>query len=207
MIYGICGPAESGKDTIARLIQEREPRTTTMSFAHPVKVALSAMLGVRIEAWEDRDWKEGIDPATGVQRRKMAQAFAQAMRVLDQNFWIKKLNAKRTDTAVIISDVRYQNEADWIRQEGGVIIGRPLRKSGTSASDHISETEWTTIKLDYEIPWVDDVEDLGLYIDAVVKGEVLPKMKLTPPGAIESWEHYVELTKATAINMTEKHAK
>lgn len=215
MIYGICGPAESGKSTVALelkdVVEIRDEGKTVllMSFAFPIKSSLQTAFDWGLDQWEDRKWKESFDQRTGLIPREVAQKLGDIGR---PDAWIRLAEieidkayaaSKGVDLVVVFTDVRYENEAAWIRSKGGKIIGRPHRESTTAASGHQSETECVRIVPDIIVPWVDDVNDLY----AAVRDAINSKPLLWAPDRIELWADYVDLTKATAINMTEKHAK
>ena len=57
MIIGISGYIGSGKDTIADIIREHDPRWEVVKFADKLKEVASIILGVPRHNFEDRDYK------------------------------------------------------------------------------------------------------------------------------------------------------
>jgi len=143
MLVGIAGPKGSGKTTIARRLEKRGYRH--VAFAGPIKRMLVGLYGHRIET-EDR--KE-LPIAHGVSTRQLMQSLGDWGRSIHPDFWVACMaeNIKfvrqfaGNDVRFCIADVRYDNEADWIRQRHGVI----LRITGTCSysGEHSSETGLT----------------------------------------------------------------
>lgn len=159
-LIGIHGHAGTGKDTVADYIREKYDNTWKLPFAGPLKEACAAMFGVMIDEFYDHKVKELTHPAWGISPRQMAQFFGTEMvretigKLLPnvgQNFWIAhmekllcgELNGATydSDDVVIIPDVRFQNEADWIWRNGGIIIHltRPGADGKVGISSHASE--------------------------------------------------------------------
>jgi hypothetical protein len=71
---------------------------------------------------------------------------------LGQDFWVRHMSARMRHAnkdKVVISDVRFPNEADWVRDNGGVLI---RIVDGTQHTDcHPSETEQLSIKEDLSL--------------------------------------------------------
>jgi hypothetical protein len=57
MIIGISGYIGSGKDTIANIIRDHDPRWEVVKFADKLKEVASIILGVPRSNFEDRDYK------------------------------------------------------------------------------------------------------------------------------------------------------
>ena len=125
-LIGITGKAGSGKDTIAeRAWTEGYVR---MAFADPLKEAARVTFGLSFMQVHDRDLKEVVIPYWGMSPREMLQKFGtESIRnVFGAEVWIKRWEKsydliKDTDK-VIVTDVRFDNEAAAIRRLGGIII-------------------------------------------------------------------------------------
>lgn len=123
-IIALTGPARSGKDTVAEYL-ERYYGFQTYAFADPMRAMVHALedYGVRFPA--DREQSAVGD----VSERQMLQDIGALGRTWGPCFWItladKWLQTQTTD--VVISDVRMEEEANWIRMKGGEIwhITRP----------------------------------------------------------------------------------
>lgn len=133
-IIGITGAAGSGKDT-ARSVLQNHFGVTGMAFADPMRAMLGQLLdhcGIGAEWMTQRELKELPMPGLGVSYRHAAQALGTEWgRALtpSSDIWLKAaaasmaevMNIKGPDAVFCISDVRFDNEAQWVRNHGGVI--------------------------------------------------------------------------------------
>lgn len=148
MIIGFCGYAGAGKDTAAEAIRNwaRSGAVQRFSFAAPMRDMLSA-LGVPEAYMNDRALKEQPVPGLGRSYRQLAQTLGTEWgRVCHgEDFWVKTLAAKiersRADL-VLITDVRFPNEAAWLKEVGGVLI-RVNRPGVVPVHPHESERHVT----------------------------------------------------------------
>lgn len=132
VILGLSGPAGSGKTTTARHLVKRYG-FYELSFATPIKNALNALFGWDYSKWEDREWKESplVDRGDGIRLspRRLAQWLGtEAGRAIDPDIWVNYLfrtherMLRSPGARVVISDVRFDNEATAIRGIGGRVI-------------------------------------------------------------------------------------
>lgn len=68
----------------------------------------------------------------------------------DRNYWVKQWLKNKPDGHVVVDDVRFHNEADVVKGNGGILI-RLVRPDITTGGDHASETEQLDIVADYTI--------------------------------------------------------
>lgn len=121
ILIGIAGAARAGKDTLCRTIEFVLPNTVQMAFAHAVKLEADPICKERhgISAFtEDPEQKKIIRP--------ILIDVGHGRRQENPNIWIEKL-ADQIDSRIgthniIVTDVRYGNEADMIHSKGGIII-------------------------------------------------------------------------------------
>lgn len=123
MIIGISGVARSGKDTLAngfvKILKELGVKSKRYALAdelrREVRPFIKKTLNIDVFNMTD-DEKKIVRPFLvfwGTHMRRKA----------DENCWIKALeNQTKPDTLTIVSDIRYQNEADWIKDNGGFLI-------------------------------------------------------------------------------------
>lgn len=139
-LIGIAGRARSGKDTVANFI------IATIggyrySFADPIR-AMLAPLGVDMNDpyWQAR--KEDIIPALGVSPRRMMQTLGTewGRNLINPDLWIVLAHQRllQNGPGMVISDVRFENEAAWIRKHGGRII-HVIRPDAKAIEAHASE--------------------------------------------------------------------
>jgi len=129
---GLIGLAGSGKDTAARALLERGWQR--VGFADAIKTK-AYFLG-----WD------GLKDERG---RRLLQDLGMAMRRFDENFWIHKAQNSMKGGPCVFTDVRFQNEADFICESGGIIV-RVVRE-GLEIGEHESESGQTRIRADYSI--------------------------------------------------------
>lgn len=192
-LIGITGHAGVGKDTAAIYLCENYDRTYSHAFAQPLKRACAEAFGIPYAEFQDRDQKEIDNPYWGVSPRKIAQFvgtefFRHHIQELISDgysaiFWIERLEGRLTgelpcpedegayekgDT-VVITDVRFQNEYDWVTDNSGKVLH--LRRSGYEGnigiSGHASEIPVSATSLD--VSWFinndSTLEDLYAQLD------------------------------------------
>lgn len=124
-IIGITGAAGSGKDTVAEIIAGSGNGFVKRSFATPLKNMLKA-LGLNDEQL-DGDLKEVVDERFGHTPRYMMQTLGTewARNTIDPEIWVKAV-FYTLESYVVLSDVRFDNEAEMVRDKGLLIhmVGR-----------------------------------------------------------------------------------
>lgn len=123
-IIGIHSKARSGKDTIANFILALRGGYI-YSFADPIRAMIAAIgIDMRDPYWQEH--KEDLIPALGVSPRRLMQTLGTewGRNLINPNIWIimATQNLLRFGNGMIIPDVRFENEADWVRSNGGVLI-------------------------------------------------------------------------------------
>lgn len=172
MIIGISGKARSGKDTFALMLTEElnkryYPPFVMMAFANELKTRCQEAFDLSYEQlWGDD--KEVLDKRYMKASeqywtaREIMQDYGAFYRTIDGKFWVKnlfKVIEEKEYTNVIITDVRYVNEADYIINNGGYVI-RVDRDSKDDVHNmqHPSEIELDNYKrFDFTV-----VNNLGL---------------------------------------------
>jgi len=142
MIIGITGQKGVGKTTMAFHIASRFGGFQLFYFAKPLKYSLSYLTGLEIDYFTKPELKEEPLPEwNNMTPRRMMQLFGtEVARHIHSDFWVRAAEVhmpKNTD--VLIDDVRFPNEANWVKKQGGTIvkiIGGPPRL----ADGHASET-------------------------------------------------------------------
>jgi hypothetical protein len=137
MIIGIAGFQGSGKDTIADYLQNIYGFKRD-SFAATLKDAVSAVFGwdrdlLEGRTTESRAWREQVDSwwATrlnmpGLTPRVVLQKWGTevARKSWHDDTWIASLENKlnRAHNDIVITDVRFPNEIQAVRNAGGIVI-------------------------------------------------------------------------------------
>lgn len=169
-LVGLIGKKGAGKDTFARTLTD-EFGFTRLAFADPMKDALLATdpyVGSRWDfMWHGTDVDDlpdlvrlsdlvedqGMDYAKRyAEVRRLLQRYGMGVRQIDPTFWVRQTmdRSRQTPGPVVITDVRFHNEAVAVRQHGGVLV-RIYRPSQSDFDDHVSETELDTYAADYSV--------------------------------------------------------
>lgn len=150
-IIGISGPAQSGKSTLAgefrRLIEFRGLAFHEKPFAGPLKAMLAAA-GVDIS----EQGKNIPDARFGATPRVLMQTLGTEWgRSLNPDCWLNVWRSQLPhDGWVLVPDVRFDNEAEIIRELGGIIIHIQRKPTAEmlAVPAHASETGITKHKSD-----------------------------------------------------------
>lgn len=140
MILGVTGPAGAGKDTVG-LWFEKHYNFRRYAMAYALKAGMAAM---GFPEPTDRALKEQIIPGFGFTWREAAQKLGTEWgRGLDPDIWLKiaEREISRHNDSVIITDIRFENEASMIRKFGGTVLHVYGRKAALDApnAQHASE--------------------------------------------------------------------
>jgi len=170
IIIGLAGQAGTGKDTVRELLEDQG--FVGFAFADPIRSMLRELLtgnGISDEYIDSRELKESIIPELGVSYRQMAQTLGTEWgRALQPDLWLRLAGAYMADvrantwadsTNFVISDVRFANEAQWVRDQGGV-IWRVVRPDAVAVREHISELDLLHFNHDHVIDNSGDLSDL-----------------------------------------------
>lgn len=135
---GLCGYIGGGKDYVASYLQKTlERKCEVVKFATKLVEVTAQILGVdNLSLFQDRSWKEKkqfvwqCSLATSNASERLISArealciVGSLMRSVDPDIWIRALANSCTDpdTLYIISDLRYQNEMQYVQQNDGIIV-------------------------------------------------------------------------------------
>lgn len=148
-IIGISGKIGSGKDTLADTILKISPYFEKKSYAYKLKKTGAFLTGTEEELWFTQEGKNIYLPDWGMTIGQFQQKLGtEAIRTgLHPNAWIISLFADlRPDSHWVIADMRFKNEAEAVKEKGGIAIrinGDPARVRANSTRDmsHPSETD------------------------------------------------------------------
>jgi hypothetical protein len=143
MIIGLSGYAQSGKDSTAELLclnYEYQRR----AFAYPMRHALQ-IINPRLDSItrvsdyvDDYGW-DIAKKNPEVRRLLQVLGTEFGRKMIGDDVWIKMaMRDLRQDDRVVISDVRFPNEADAIKKLGGT-VWRINRHNHSAVNGHASE--------------------------------------------------------------------
>ena len=205
MIIGVCGFIGSGKDTIADYLVGFHGYRRD-SFAGTLKDAVAAVFGWDRELLEGRTpearaWREQVDPwwanrlnMPNLTPRWVLQYWGTEVcrKAFHDDIWIAALEARlsRRSDNTVISDVRFPNEIQSIRNAGGKIVwvkrgalpewydvalesntGNFNHMKTAYPDVHVSEIAWIGTKFDYEIENNGTIEELYAQIKNLVQAD------------------------------------
>jgi hypothetical protein len=141
-LIGLCGKAGSGKDTVGEILHHNYGYTR-MAFADKVKQVASVLWGINITEFYDIAYKNEVAPLWGMTRRAMLQAAGEMVKThINTDFWVESVcNNLESDSRVVVTDVRFDREAERLIELGGVIIEVARNGAGLSGAEaaHVSE--------------------------------------------------------------------
>lgn len=143
MLIGLVGKKQVGKDTVANYLVNHYG-FIKHAFAAPLKAACEALFLLEPRQLHDNRLKEKLDARWDRSPRQMMQLVGTDLfrRHVDRDFWVKHmdlwLDAHATDL-VVVSDVRFQNEADLIKRRGGFLWR--VERETPHQDAHESETQ------------------------------------------------------------------
>lgn len=139
-VIGLHGRARAGKDTVANFILAHRGGYI-YSFADPIRRML-VPLGIDMNDpyWQER--KEEVIPAIGVSPRRMMQTLGTewGRELINPELWLilAKQLLLNCGPGMVIADVRFENEAEWVRSQGGRVI-HIERPGNVAVEAHASE--------------------------------------------------------------------
>lgn len=168
-IIAIAGPAGSGKDTAATFIHIQNQAYCLYRFADPIKRTIKTLFDFTEEQIEDRVLKEVEDPEWGFSPRVAMQRFGTEFgRDLKDDIWLKFAErALHKNGNLVISDCRFENEAQWVRDNGGQIIQIYPTPSASIASVPFHRSEGGIQKHGDTIYIMNDLVNLDLFEDTL----------------------------------------
>ena len=184
MLIGVTGLAQHGKDTIGnRLVKAHGFRR--LGFANVLKelaLRVNPIIPrhttgtlVRLDQFVGEvGWEEA--KKHGEVRRFLQELGTGVRDYVGDDVWIDALERRWLDGGdvdVVITDVRFQNEANWIRRNNGYLIRVVRRENGKAFdngvdADHPSEKQVPFLPADLIVTNDADIIDLNLKVDKVI---------------------------------------
>jgi hypothetical protein len=171
MIIGLTGYAQSGKDTVAKILVENYGYTR-VAFADKIRDFLYEMnpmvdnvAGEPIFLKErvDRDGWEVAKKNPHI-RRTLQNAGVSARKIFGEEFWIdRSLVSILRNENTVITDVRFINEADVVKHQAGQ-VWRIKRLGVDAVNAHVSESQMDGYPVDQIFTNNSSIEDLELMV-------------------------------------------
>lgn len=207
MLVGISGFIGCGKSTVADQLTDQFGFRKD-SFATSLKDAVALMFDwprnmIEGDTKQSREWREEVDEwwanKLGIPnfspRLALQLIGTDSLRNhFNEGIWFMTLEnriRKNPDQHVVISDVRFPNEIEFIKNQGGIMVrvdrgpapvwyetalmanrGNSLAKEAmtkTYSSAHFSEWAWVGAKFDYVVNNNDTLESLDRQVYEIVK--------------------------------------
>lgn len=151
LIIGLVGKKGSGKDTVADFLVCNK-NFTKKAFADPLKKVVGSMFLLEANQLHDQSLKEVIDARWGMSPRTMMQLVGTNIvrSHFGEDFWLKHMDMSFKDSdLLVISDVRFHNEAEWVKKKGGILIRISSGEKENVQDNHRSEIELENIQTDF----------------------------------------------------------
>jgi hypothetical protein len=180
MIIGLTGKKQSGKDTTYKIIkgaydnQGFHTPVIRIGFADKVKEATANLLGLDLELIEKYKQLEdipqlyiegngedspgnhiAISHPLNLSVRNILQRMGTEVgrNMFGQDFWLQQAlspNIDHSKKVIVVTDVRFDNEAEWIKNLGGY-IWRIERESNNLEDSHSSEVPISDSLVDFTV--------------------------------------------------------
>lgn len=165
MIIGLCGFKRSGKTTVANYLKEEHGFKSLNfkdSLIEELKQNFPDLLDT-IGLIQDRTIDELLVEKPPLMRALMQNYGTEVRRGDDPDYWVKRWKEKclEAEGNIVVDDVRFENEANALAEQGGILI-RVVRNRQDVSDTHPSETEHLLFKEDFTIA-ADDGEHLKIY--------------------------------------------
>lgn len=186
LLLGVYGKARSGKDTAADYLSEKL-QLRKYAFAEPLKQMLKSAFG---DHFHEGD-RERICKEAGISYRQLMQLLGTewGRNQVNPDLWVNLVASQWEVTktyfplsqlkntvcthysGMVLSDVRFDSEAQWIKSQGGVIIEitRPELEEPVGIQGHASESGINPAFTDITVINNQDLPYLYTTLDSVVK--------------------------------------
>lgn len=184
-LIGIAGVARTGKDTVAEYLV-REHGFTRIRFGDPMREFLYALNPIVTVSGRGPDGSRYVSPIQWRVRhiidtvgwdgykkeypeiRELLQRLGTeaGREILGDTVWMDEVAQRimKVGGDVVISDVRFVDECNWIHGQGGLVI-RVTRPGITSVNAHISDQPLPSYVIDFEVANNGSIEDLERQIE------------------------------------------
>jgi hypothetical protein len=127
MIIGICGKMGTGKDFIASNVIL--PYIDNILHENVLKLCFADQIKVNVMAKHQKNYKSMYEEKSSEDRKLLQiEGTENGRNVLGKDVWVNYLDSwikvfsKRGVKHFVVTDVRFQNELDYIKKNGGLLI-------------------------------------------------------------------------------------
>jgi hypothetical protein len=192
ILIGLAGKARSGKDTAAEYLRDTHG-LATYALAGPLKQMLTSVFGEHFHTGD----REAICPETGVSYRVMMQLLGTEWgRRVNPDIWVNLMLKQWADVqrvwpvqydtgmqvvlkpggpavvlnGMVVSDVRFDNEAEAILDAGGIVVNIVRHQGGPIGLEgHASEAGVHPRLISHEVNNGGSLKDLHRHLDRVAE--------------------------------------
>lgn len=173
ILIGLAGPAGVGKDTVGNRLYYMHGFINT-SFAEPLRIAASEIFGIDYNHFTDRELKDSVVEYWGMTPRQMIQRLGtEGVRgTFGEDFWLKRWKMVKETAGmsrVVVTDVRFLNEAAMIREMGGKIVHMLRPDLEPVEGNHASGQGIPFLAGDYILDNDGDLKGLYEKVDALLR--------------------------------------
>lgn len=174
MIIGLSGYAQVGKDTVANILVEHYGYTR-IGFADIIRKAayildpLITLDGMRLAHAVDKFGWETAKQVPEVRRILQVLGSEVGRDLIDPDLWVElTMTGVHSKDKIVISDVRFRNEAEEITWKHGQIWRITRIERDKPVNVHRSETDMDSWNFDHYISNNGTFEDLKQEIDQIM---------------------------------------
>jgi len=174
MLIGLAGPMGVGKSSVAAHLHLERGWHTPIAFADPLKDGLCSMFGMTRAQLEQVKRMDG-ELVNGVSIRKAMQTLGTEWgRALHGDIWVEAMRKRVNQLmlwqelpGIVIDDVRFENEAAFIRANHGIVI-HVHNDAPRLADGHVSERSLNIADNDLTLANVGTTNDLFRSVDKLM---------------------------------------
>lgn len=173
---GLIGGAGSGKDTMAQIFQKEFPSIRCLAFADDLKLMSAKMLnsafyGNNITLSYPEFYVEDINEYRNELRGLWQWFGTDLIRAKLPYYWINrvavKINKSKSLGHFVITDCRFKNERDWLKDNGFLLI-KITGRNRENTPVHSSEIELTNLESDLVYENTGTVDDMRAWVQSAV---------------------------------------
>jgi cytidylate kinase len=178
-IVGISGKIGSGKSTLSAALRAATgARGVEINFADALKREVADLYNIAAErCYNQNEKNKPISDSVKTTIGEALQTVANKRRENNPDYWLNKvsalIDADTQHSLFIVADVRFANEADWVRKRGGILVrlnGDPgaVRRNSKRDLAHTSETSLDNYD-GFDFVWDTEKSDAASIAQSILK--------------------------------------